>query len=188
VDMARKKGMDVFDLEGAKATRTNFTSYISKHSPGIVFLNGHGNATTITGNENEPLVDMKSTIDTAVLYARSCDAALHLGQLLVTGPTKAFIGYKRKFVFSYSLAHVTKPLRDPLARLFLEPSNLAVSTLLKNHTAEEAHMRSREAMAKNFRRMVSSEASDEERYAARWLWANINSQVLLGDGLAKMLS
>lgn len=184
--MASRKGMNVFDLEGEKVTRTNFASYLRKHAPEVVFVNGHGNTTTITGDGNRPILDINDAVKTIIIYARSCDAAAVLGKVLVNKGTRAFIGYKRKFTFMYSPVHITKPLKDPIARLFLEPSNLALSTVLKNHTAQEAHIRSREAMFKNFRRMVSSQSSEKERYAARWLWANINSQVLLGDPDARL--
>jgi|ERR1039458_792932 hypothetical protein len=183
--MANQKGMDVFDLAGEKATRKNFESYACKQ-PSLVFMNGHGNADTITGDSNKPIVDKKSSIKTSVIYARSCDSAAALGQILVSGATKAFIGYKRKFVMVYLPTHMHKPLNDPLARLFLEPSNLAVSTILKGHTVQEANLRSKRAMNKNFQRMVSSQASDEEKYAARWVWANMNSQVVLGNPNAKI--
>ena len=184
--MASHKGMTVLDLSGEKVTRANFESYLRKHGPEIVFLNGHGNQTTITGDNNKPILDVRGDVNTIVIYARSCDAGAVLGQTLVAKNTNAFIGYKRKFTFMYSPDNITKPLKDPMAKLFLEPSNLALSTLLKKHTAEEAHARSQEAMFKNFRKMVSSQASDEERYGARWLWANINSQVLLGDPKASI--
>jgi hypothetical protein len=184
--MAKEKGMNVFDLERKKATRQNLESYTRKQSPSLVFLNGHGNANVITGDADKPILDAKSKLSTSVMYARSCDAAAGLGKVMVAGSTKSFIGYRRKFTLSYTVAHTTKPLSDPLARLFLEPSNLVVSTIIKGHPAQEAHNRSQEAMRKNFRKMMSSQATDDERYAARWLWANVNSQVLLGDPSAKV--
>jgi len=73
-----------------------------------------------------------------------------------------------------------------LAKLFLEPSNSIAMVLLKGHTVQEAHNRSRAAMYKNFRKMVSSAASYEERFAARWLWSNLKNQVLIGNKLQVM--
>lgn len=186
LEMAKSKGMSVFDLEVDKATRQNFESYVRKQKPSLILVNGHGDSRTITGDANKPIIDMKSKIKTSVMYARSCDAAEALGHTLVSGSTKSFIGYRRKFTLSYTRAYSAKPLKDPLARLFLEPSNLVASTIIKGHPAKEAHNRSQEAMRKNFRKMMSSQATAEERYAARFLWANINSQVLLGDPRAKL--
>ena len=171
----------VYDLTADKATRKNFESYVKGKNPSFLFINGHGDAERIAGYENEILIDSKSNLPETVLYARSCDAAQILGPLLVSKGVQAFIGYKRKFICGYSPDKVWRPLEDPIAKLFLEPSNLVASTLIKGHSTQEAHRRSKDAMIKNFRKMISSTASYEERYAARWLWSNINCQVLLGD-------
>lgn len=186
IDMAESKNIDVHDLEAEKAHRKNFESYVSKHKPSLILLNGHGNATCITGSNEEPLVDMTSRIVSSVIYARSCDAGKLLGHELVSKGTKCFIGYQRRFTFMTYTDKSSKPLEDSLAALFIEPSNLVVSTLLKGHSTKQSYLRSQKAMRKNFRKMVSSEASYEERYAAKWLWANIKSQVLLGSQTSKI--
>lgn len=54
---ATNKGFKVLDLRGKKANNKMFYSYIVKHEPILVFFNGHGNANTITGYENEPLLE-----------------------------------------------------------------------------------------------------------------------------------
>jgi hypothetical protein len=182
---AESKGFAVLDLRAEKATRDHFESYLKKHFPSFLFLNGHGNADVILGYDNQVLVDLTSVIETAIIYARSCDAAKTLGIYLVNNGVGAFIGYKRKFICGVG-GKSSKLLEDGIARLFLEPSNLVPSTLLKLHTAEDAHSRSLDAMYRNFRKMISSTASSEEHYAARWLWSNIHSQVLLGDRSARI--
>ncbi len=181
IKIARDRNMDVYDLKGKKSKRSIFESYINAKNPAFIFLNGHGNQNVITGHENEPIVDETSNLEEKIIYARSCDAGQILGHRLVENGSKSFIGYKRKFIWGYLPGKVTRPLEDDIARLFLEPSNLVASTLIKNHTTKEAHDRSKNAMYKNFLKMVSSVATYEERYTARWLWSNINSQVLLGD-------
>ena len=186
VELAREKGIDTFDLKGKRAARKEFESYVNAHKPSVIFLNGHGNAIAITGYDNEVIVDDASVLEDAIIYARSCDAGRDLGPMLIKRGTRAFIGYDRKFILGYLPDKIMHPREDPIARLFLQPSNLAVSTVLKGNTAAEAHARSKEAMYKNFRRMISSAATHEERFAARWLWSNINGQVLLGDPTAKM--
>lgn len=186
IDGAKSKGFVIYDLKSRRSNRAEFESYLHARKPAILFLNGHGNAAIITGYDNEPLVDEHSNLSGSIVYARSCDAGQLLGQRLVEGGLRCFIGYNRKFICGYSPEKSTKPCEDNVARLFLEPSNLVVSTLIKNHPAKEAHTRSKDAMYKNFRRMISSSATHEERYVARWLWSNINSQVLLGDREAKI--
>ena len=185
-EMARRKGMTVCDLQGKKANRKDFESYVRKNSPSMIFLNGHGSTDVITGNDDEVIVDASSSLPSAIVYARSCDAGASVGLALVHGGSRSFIGYERKFIFGYTPEYMTRPLYDPMAALFLEPSNLVVSTLLKGHATEVAHQRSREAMFRNFQKMICSTATFEERYASRWLWGNFTHQVLCGDTEAKI--
>lgn len=180
-ELAEKKGVRVYDLKGKKANRKNFESYTKANTPSLIFVNGHGSAETITGYDDEPLADMMSTPSPSILYARSCDAAQKLGPELVNKGLRTFIGYLRKFTIYYDPAYIVKPRQDSIAGLFLESSNLVVSTLLKEHTAFEAHSRSKSAMFKHLRRMISSAASFEERYAAPAMWSNMTAQIVLGD-------
>lgn len=181
VELAKTKVSTVRDLKGPKATRKNLDSYLRARKPSFLFLNGHGDAETIGGHENELLLDTSTAVEGLVVYARSCDAGQVLGPALVKNPATVFIGYRRKFIFGYLPDHIRAPGKDPLAALFLESSNLVASTLLKGHTAEEAHSRSKGAMYRHFRKMISSNATQEERYASRWMWGNIRSQILLGN-------
>ena len=181
VKLAQQKGLHVYDLKGAKATRRNFESYVKKNQPSLIFLNGHGSAEVVTGYDNEPLADMASEPAVSIFYARSCDAAALLGPALVQKGARAFVGYVRKFVLYYDPEYTMRLEEDPMAGLFLDSSNLVVSTLLKGHAVAEAHRRSKEVMAKNLRKMISSAATPEERYAASAMWSNMTNQVALGD-------
>ncbi|KKT40943.1 MAG: hypothetical protein UW30_C0015G0014 [Candidatus Giovannonibacteria bacterium GW2011_GWA2_44_13b] len=183
---AEKKNIKVYDLKGKKAVKSELESYALTQKPSLFFLNGHGNAYVIMGHDNEPIVNASSSLGEGIIYARSCDAGQALGALLIKNGAKTFIGYKRKFICGYSPDKITKPELDPIARIFLEPSNLVVLILIKGHTSQDAHNRSKEAMYKNFRKMISSAASYEERYAARWMWGNLNNQVLIGNPKSKI--
>lgn len=71
-------GFKVLDLSKRKANKKNFISYIKKHKPILVFLNGHGTQDTITGYDNEILVKSgknERLLAKKIVYARSCDAA-----------------------------------------------------------------------------------------------------------------
>lgn len=177
-------GFKILDLKGDKANLVNFASYVKKHQPSIIFFNGHGSDNVIGGYNNEILVKSGKNeylLKGSVVYARCCDAAKQLGFDCVKRGTLAFIGYKRKYILGYSAPHITKPLLDPVAKLFLEPSNLIIKSLLKGNTVNKAFQRSKEEMFRNIRFMVSSSASEEQKDAAPYLWANINSQVVIGD-------
>ena len=67
-----------------------------------------------------------------------------------------------------------------MAKLILEPSNLVVIGIVKGHSVKEVHERSKKAMLENFKEMISTTATYKQKYAARWLWGNMNSQVLYG--------
>ena len=158
VNFAKEKSLNVYDLKGKKSNRREFISYVKNHAPSVIFLNGHGNADIVSGYDNEPLigVDNCAFLNNSIIYTRSCEVGQSLGPQIVKNGAKAFIGYRRKFFCGYSPDKITRPLDDSMARLFLEPSYLVVSTLIKNNSVEDAHARSKKAMYKNFRRMVSS--------------------------------
>lgn len=181
---AARKDFKVLDLRGNKANSDMFSSYIVKHEPILVVLNGHGNADTITGYENEPLIEAnknENQLTKKIVYARSCDAAENLGQLCIKNGTLAFIGYTKKFTIGYTPSKTSTPLNDPVAKLFIEPSNLVPVSLLKGNTVGEAYRKSQEAMLRNFRFMLSTRATSAQKDAAPYLWINRKYQVLLGD-------
>ena len=62
VKFSNKKGK-TFDLKGDKASANNFTSYIQKHQPAFIFVNGHGNESEITGYNNETLVKVGQNVE-----------------------------------------------------------------------------------------------------------------------------
>lgn len=177
IDVAKKKSVSVYDLRGSKANKKQIQSYLKARQPNLIFLNGHGNDAVICGHNDEVIFDATGPVTAATLYARSCNAGRTLGaKLAKQGAT--FIGYKRKFMLGYSPAKTTTPKSDQIAAYFLKPSNLIVTTLIKGHTAENAHQRSLKAMYKNFRKMMASNSTHEEKYAARWLWSNLKCQVV----------
>src|SRR5260221_695652 len=98
-----------------------------------------------------------------ILYARSCQAGKELGPLLIQSGLRTFLGYERDFYFFYTKEYIGKPSSDPLAGLFLEPSNLAITTVLKGNTVGDAHKRSVQSMRKNLQMMLGSNATFEMR-------------------------
>ena len=184
IETAKNKGLPVYDLKSSKARRDVFESYLRTKNPGLIFFNGHGDGGNICGHNNQPLLSAgrnDKVTSGAIVYARSCDAGRKLGKSVIKLGTRTFIGYINKFIFAYQQNKTTQPLRDTLAGFFLKPSNLVMTTLLKGHTTAEAHQRSIKQMYENFFKMLSSSATFEEQYSAKWLWNNLQSQVLYGD-------
>lgn len=185
--IAYPRGFKILDLKDTKANQKNVMNYIGKHQPSIVFFNGHGSENTISGYNNETLIEIDKNDDIlagAIVYARCCDAAKSLGFSCIRKGTRAFIGYKRKYILGYSPLHISRPLQDPVAKLFLEPSNLIPISLLKGNTVEMAYKKSQRAMLKNTQFMATS-ASDTQRDAAPYLWANRECQTFVGDQTAR---
>jgi len=88
------------------------------------------------------------------------------------------------FIFYRNDNFSTKPLKDPIAKYFLEPSNLVMTTIIKGNSVKEADKRSKRSMKKNFLKLLTSTSSADEREIAPYLWSNIRAQVVLGDETA----
>src|SRR5258708_4619582 len=134
---AKKKNWIVLDLKGSKATQSNFNSYLNSREPELLVINGHGNTKTICGQNNEVLLSVNQKLKglkNKIIYARSCDSAVELGDFLLKNGFLTFIGYRRKFVFGFQREKISRPKEDQIAKLFLEPSNLVAQTLIKGHS------------------------------------------------------
>lgn len=187
--MAQRKRVAVLDLSKDKATKKNFDSYLKRNQPKLIFLNGHGYKDSILGFNDEPLISMNKDdhlLNGKIIYARSCDAARELGTSAVQKGALAFIGYIKSYRLGYSPSSITRPLQDKIAELFLIPSNLIPISILKGNSTGHANSNSLKAMRRNFRFMLSSNASPAQRDAARHMWHNIQNQKLLGNDSAKL--
>lgn len=174
----------VLDLHSKKANRKTFESYAKKHRPNFFFFNGHGSDEVVAGYDNEPLLVSTKNDNlclNSIVYIRSCSAAKILGESLIRQSAKSCIGYVTKFGFMRLVEKEREPLSDPLAKLYLEPSNIVATTLLKGHTALEAHCRGIVEMKKNLKKMLSSENPLADATGVVLLWSNIRGQVVLGD-------
>lgn len=188
IDEAIKKGIEVTDLFGKKANKANFVSYYKKHNHKLVFLNGHGFDNLITGYDDEILIDNlenKLEMIGSIIVARSCRCAKILGNFLVENGSLAFIGYKDDYVIKTSRKYSTKPLLDPMAALYLEPSNMIVKSLLKGKTTGEANIKSKRMMAINISKVLSGGSKDKDD-TVRWLYHDFKNQVIIGDSGAKL--
>lgn len=185
IDFARSKGCDILDLEGKKANRKTFEKYLLSNKPKFILLNGHGSSDVICGHNDEVLIDSSSgaeLIAKTIIYARSCNSGEALGGILVGKGTLSFIGYVKPFTIAMENKYSSRPKDDPLAKMFLEPSNLVATTIIKGNTVYEAHHRSILAMKNSLSDMISSNKKD---YAFA-LYNNMISQVLIGDPEAKL--
>lgn len=184
IEEATNKNIQIFDLSGKKANRNLLTSYIKKHNPTLIHFNGHGDSSLITGYNNEILIEVNKNdklLAQKIIYALSCDSAKILGYSCVKNGALVFIGYKRKYILAYNVKSYTRPLKDKLAKFFLEPSNLITMSILKGNAAGNSYRKSQNSMKRNFLYMISTKATTLEKDAASFLWTNKKSQTLIGD-------
>ncbi len=142
IEMARGKGIQVFDFNKSRANATETAKLLTKKKPGLVMFNGHGGKYTIMGHKNEVLIEYgknERLIRDKIVYCRSCNSAAGLGKKSIKSGVVAFLGYKDLFGFPLDPQRAAHPLRDKFARPCLEASNQAVKSLLKGNTVKEAH-------------------------------------------------
>lgn len=119
-----------------------------------------------------------------IVYARACKSAKRLGPETIKNGASAYIGYDEDFVFVIDEAKVSRPTEDDVAALFLEPSNQTALSILKGHSVEEANRRSKAKFAKNIQHLLLRGPSDNDYYAIRHLFWDMQHQVCLGDASA----
>lgn len=184
IELAKQKGLKTIDLAGKKANRFDFTGRVEKLAPSFIFLNGHGGQAMVMGQDDEILVsagDNEVLLKGKIVFARSCSSAKELGPRSVSVGARTFIGYEEPFVFVTDLQTSTRPRSDETAKLFLEPSNQVVTTLIKGHTCGEAHERAKQGFGRNIRKLLTSKTTEEDVSSLRFLLWDMNHQVCLGD-------
>ena len=180
VKFAKSKNKNVFDLRKDRANREEFESMIRKHSPDLVFLNGHGNENQVAGQDNEVLLslgDNENILKNKAVYALSCRSGKLLGPGSIKSGASSYIGYEEDFIFLYDEKQINRPKEDKTAEIFLEPSNQVMISLLKGHAAKEAHENSKQSFAKRIRKMLSSQSTRIESSAVRYLIWDMQCQV-----------
>jgi len=179
---AEKKNFTVLDLKNNRAKRKHLESMLKKQDPSLVFLNGHGGSNSVAGQDNEILVsvgDNEDIFDGRVVYSLSCCSGRELGPALVKNGTKAFIGYREDFIFSYDEKCCTRPEQDMVADKFLDPSNQVIISLLKGHEPKESCLNAKKSFFRNIRKMLSSQSSSLESSSVRYLIWDMQNLVCL---------
>jgi len=178
VKEAQNEGLDVIDLKKEKANKDNFQSYLKKRPINIVILNGHGNANSVGGQDNEVIISTNDGADLLKgkrVFIRACEAGLLLGQEIIKKGAMGFIGYIQPFIFLTDKNSFHKPLEDKLARPFLECSNQVALSLIKGNSAEDAHKDSLRKYNENIEKLSTSET--ENSFLLPYLLWNMSSQV-----------
>lgn len=181
--MSDKKGYKALDLHSNRAVRNELEGRLKKMKPELCVINAHGATDRMVGHDNNILIDESSVVllkDT-IMYARSCNTGASLGHKCIAGGMKSYIGYTQPFFLPYDKNMIQKPLNDKVAKYALLPSNQVVISLLKGKTTGEASSRSKEASRKMMIELMGSNAPDGANTILTCVWANMKSQVCLGD-------
>jgi len=183
IEEANKKGIKVIDLHRDKAKKDRVVGTLEKTSAKLVIFNGHGDDATICGEDDRPILETSDTkaIKDKIIYARACRAANILGNNSVAVGAISFLGYTHDFVLFRSKSSERQPLKDEVAKMFLEPSNYVPISLIKGHTTGEADKRSKNLFRKNIKKLIIAGPTATDFRTISGLLRNLNHQVCLGN-------
>ena len=202
IKFAEDKGMQIISFPENKCNKENVEKLILKQNPDLIIFNGHGNEKVICGcratedkkvptikikdgQRDEIIIDMnnKEIIKSKIIYSVACSSAKKLGVEVAKSHAKtAFIGYEEEFIFLMDTGKMCKPLSDPIAKPFLEPSNQIVMSLLKGETTGEAYNKSQTVFQKWIDHFQSETAALQDSLSIAWiLFSNKDCQKLHGN-------
>lgn len=180
VKYARTVLKSVADLDEKNANRKNLESYIKKLKPELIILNGHGSEDSVLGQGGDILIKVGENeyiLKGSVVFSLSCSSAKVLGPASTKKGAKAYIGYTQDFIFAYTDGYFTKAEQDPLAKLFLEPTNKIATSLIAGNSPKDSHQKGLKFFQKNLEKVLLSNSSEE--YVARFLiWDMIHQTCL----------
>ena len=189
---ANNKNIQTKDFYGERANKDEVTKFIKNKSPKLILINGHGDESSLCGHDNKIIFsfDNITLLKDKIVYARACDAGKALGKEMVKDNDGCFIGYKYPFSFWIDQRWSTKPSNDNIAKLYLEPSNEIILSLIKGKRTQEAYNKSKVMMLDNMRKILKIEKAKEPGTIGmlQILWNNFDGQVLHGNSNSIFLS
>lgn len=188
IKFAKDNGIKTIDLIRPRLTKKILTSMIKQQEPIFTFFNGHGSARTIVGDKinNKEEILIEENINHELLYdrlvfARACWAADSLGKACTKNNDGCFIGYQFPFSFWCDEQWLGNPLKDNLAKLFIEPSDIVAESILTGHSATEAIEKSFMASKKAILGLLRKKEEPGAIESIKILWNNMDSLKLLGN-------
>ncbi|MBI2575342.1 hypothetical protein HYV82_05655 [Candidatus Woesearchaeota archaeon] len=182
LSLAQVKGFKVIDLHREKAVREEVESRLKRLPACLCVFNGHGSEDTVTGHKNEPLITADKNgwlLKSKIVYAISCKSAKVLGIKSIENGAISYTGYDDDFIFFYDPNRLSKPLADETAKLFLEHSNLFITSLLKGNSVEESRKRAFNKLKENMVKMLAGDS--QQANLSRFLWWNMQHFVSHGN-------
>ncbi len=188
LDSAEKKNVQITSLKKEKASKKGFEKRI-RGSHKLVIFNGHGNTQCIRGHKDKEIIkqgENEFLLKDKITYARSCWSASGLGKSISEQSKKTcFAGYNIPFMFLSDITRDTNPIKDNLAKVFLDTSNRFPIGIIKGQSSLKAHENSKKAILKEINKAITKGDKDSQAIA-NTLWNNYSGQVLLGCKTAKL--
>ncbi|MBI4453455.1 hypothetical protein HY636_02320 [Candidatus Woesearchaeota archaeon] len=187
ITFANNKNIKIFDLHRDKANKIEVESRLKKSPCILVLLNGHGDYQLVAGHNNQPLIisgENEALLKSKITYAVSCKSAKQLCPKSIESGAINYTGYDEDFIFVYEPNNLSRPLQDETAKLFLEPSQQFVISLLKGNTIKESFERSRDSIKENL--LTSLSGATKDTALARFLWWDLKHFVSHGNLDAKL--
>ena len=184
VNLSNSLGHKTINKEQKEANRDTITSLIKKQKPILIMFNGHGSPEVICGYNQEIIIDSKENLEVlkdSITYALACSSALILGPKSVEKNAICFIGYESDFALGKDPDSEASPKYDKIAKLFLEPSNILVSLLLKGNNVKKSVEKAKEKMMENIWYLQTTNSFPEAIHYAPFLFSNYSSLVPLGN-------
>lgn len=138
VKKAKANGFEIYCLRGNDDTKENLEKLLSNQPKGFLTGIGHGNKTTYTGQNKEPMIveGRNEGIVTGPWYGLSCLIGASLGKAVVDANCPAFCGYEKEFVFT---ADRSEPDGGRPAQGFKEANNAIVLDLIDGGDYDSAY-------------------------------------------------
>ena len=189
VELARKGGRTIANLEQEKANRKNLEGHLKKQQPDFVMFNGHGMPDFVMGHNDEILLkkgENDSIMKGRIVYARSCYALGELGVSCVQKGAKAFISYSLPFSFVSDPNRSAHPLKDELAAPCMATSNMVPISILKGQKVSDSVEKAKIRMAELISHWQTRSDLVEAPFVASCLHWNKLSLGFEGDGNASL--
>lgn len=183
VKLAKLKQHRTINKEKERANKVNILKIIKSQKPKLIMFNGHGSPSVICGHKNEIIIceENPEILANSITYSFSCSSAAKLGRLAIERGAESFIGYNLDFAIGKDPDREATPARDKVAKLFLEPSNILFSSLIKGSNVETAVKRAKDKMIENVWYLNTTNDFPEAPHYAPYLFSNFIGLVALGN-------
>lgn len=153
------KQIHLIELPNNKANRKNVEASLSSVKNMLAFFNGHGDAETVFGYKDEPILDKNNVklTNNKIIYALACDSLVGLGPLAVNNGAKAYIGYKDEFMWVGDPSRSAVPDKDKNSAPFRKIYHHLIHNLIKGMSVGETIKKTKEEYKKMIKQYGTSE-------------------------------